>query len=184
MDGVVRIPKSVFESQAPEPAAPTEVVATVRRVAKGRRPLRAQGQTVAGGTRPPASRNCTRAARARARSGAGSQRLNGPRPCAQVRRIDGTVEELKRVTPDNPNFQPRKPTPGAVKAVNKDEVSTHLSPALSPARAGPPRPRPRGSRTHCGTRRRACPCFPGAGAHRVSPAQGDASAGGAAEQGG
>jgi len=41
---------------------------------------------------------------------------------ATVRRIDGTVEELKRMAPDNPNFQPRKPTPGRVKAINKDEA--------------------------------------------------------------
>lgn len=66
MDGVVRIPKTVFESNST--ALSSDVVATVRR-------------------------------------------------------IDGTVEELKRMAPDNPNFQPRKPTPGRVKAINKDEVS-------------------------------------------------------------
>jgi hypothetical protein len=65
VDGVVRIPKTVFESD-PMPAS-SDVVATVRR-------------------------------------------------------IDGTVEELKSMAPDNPNFQPRKPTPGRVKAINKDEV--------------------------------------------------------------
>jgi len=66
-DGIVRIPKSVFESAPAEVSSSSDVV-------------------------------------------------------AKVRRLDGTVDELKRVTPDNPNFQPRKPTPGKVKAVNKDEA--------------------------------------------------------------
>ena len=66
-DGIVRIPKSVFESAPAEVSSSSDVV-------------------------------------------------------AKVRRLDGSVDELKRVTPDNPNFQPRKPTPGKVKAVNKDEA--------------------------------------------------------------
>lgn len=67
-DGVIRIPKSVFEADPPAVASSTsDVVATVRR-------------------------------------------------------LDGTVEEVKRVAPDNPNFQPRKPTPGKVRAINKEEA--------------------------------------------------------------
>lgn len=70
MDGIVRIPKTVFESDPA--AAESDVVGTVRR-------------------------------------------------------LDGTVQEVKRMAPDNPNFQPRKPTPGRVKAINKDEVRPGLS---------------------------------------------------------
>ena len=72
-DGVIRIPKSVFEADPPAVASSTsDVVATVRR-------------------------------------------------------LDGTVEEVKRVAPDNPNFQPRKPTPGKVRAINKEEVCSTFS---------------------------------------------------------
>lgn len=113
MDGVVRIPKTVFESNST--ALSSDVVATVRR-------------------------------------------------------IDGTVEELKRMAPDNPNFQPRKPTPGRVKAINKDEVSAWPSIGNCAARQCRHRPSSHPRAVH-------------AGVNCISQAEGAATAGRAAEQG-
>ena len=44
-------------------------------------------------------------------------------PIKTIRRLDGTVEEVKKITPKNPNFAPRKAWPGGnIVTSNKEEA--------------------------------------------------------------